>query len=163
MSAHDQARTNTWARSNGGYVTLGELEDTAHEVVPKLWQGGRHAARIVDFDPPLEVVVNLTPLGKTVSVDYSGLYLEWPIEDGGVPCEKNLHALVALLAELYEADKTILVHCQAGLNRSGLVVALVLVALNWTADAAIEQIRATRDEYALCNEEFEQYIRAWGQ
>jgi hypothetical protein len=155
-----RSRENTWPRSNGTTITLGELEDTAAEVAPKLWQGGRYSAAHtpVNFD----VVVNLTPLGRSVGPSYTGLYIEWPIEDAcELPDPTVLHPLVDLLAELSYQGKTILVHCQAGLNRSGLVCALVLRARSVPADNAIAAIRQARDEFALCNADFEKYVLEW--
>lgn len=154
------SRENTWPRGSGGTISLGELEDTAQEIVPRLWMGGRYAARLVQWN--FDVVVNLTYYGRSVSDQYSGLYLEWPIEDGEDPPDLAvLSPLVDFLQELHYSGKTVLIHCQAGLNRSGLVMALVLRSKGWTADGAIAQIRAERDEYCLCNADFEAYVRGW--
>lgn len=54
-----------------------------------------------------------------------------------------------------------LVHCQAGLNRSGLVAAVVLMrGWNMTADEAITMLRAKRSPAVLCNPAFDEYLRA---
>ena len=56
----------------------------------------------------------------------------------------------------------VLVHCQAGLNRSSLVTARALMAHdaeNLTADQAISTIREKRSPAALCNQAFEDYLR----
>lgn len=50
-------------------------------------------------------------------------------------------------------DKT-LIRCQAGLNRSGFITALVLIRDGWDAQAAIDLIRRERSGYALFNEHF---------
>jgi protein-tyrosine phosphatase len=51
-----------------------------------------------------------------------------------------------------------LIRCQAGLNRSGLVTALVLIRFGLAAKEAIEQIRIRRAGHALCNESFEAWL-----
>lgn len=54
----------------------------------------------------------------------------------------------------------VLVHCQAGLNRSSLVVAraLVLSGEYPTHKEAIAHMRASRTEAVLCNWEFERWL-----
>ena len=55
---------------------------------------------------------------------------------------------------------TVLVRCWMGLNRSGLVVALVLMRLGYSAADAIDLIRTQRSRFALCNPLFVQYLEA---
>lgn len=54
----------------------------------------------------------------------------------------------------------VLVHCQAGLNRSGLVTARSLMLRGWTADEAIALLREQRSPAVLCNPSFEAYLRS---
>jgi hypothetical protein len=53
-----------------------------------------------------------------------------------------------------------LVHCQAGLNRSGLVTALALTKRGTTPTDAIALLRAKRHPTVLCNHTFEQWLLA---
>lgn len=57
----------------------------------------------------------------------------------------------------------VLVRCQAGLNRSGLVTALILMSTGLDAESAIELIRTNRGEHALCNSEYEAWLKSNGQ
>ncbi len=59
-------------------------------------------------------------------------------------------------------DGPTLVHCQAGLNRSSLVAARVLMLAGRTADEAITLIRDQRSPACLCNPAFETYLRSIG-
>jgi protein-tyrosine phosphatase len=59
-------------------------------------------------------------------------------------------------------DGPTLVHCQAGLNRSGVIAARVLMLGGATADKAIALIRARRSPACLCNSAFEQWLRSIG-
>lgn len=52
-----------------------------------------------------------------------------------------------------------LVHCQAGLNRSGLISALALILNGRTPDEAIALLREKRGEIVLCNTHFEKWLR----
>lgn len=54
----------------------------------------------------------------------------------------------------------VLVHCQAGLNRSSLVMARALMLEGWTADMAISWIREKRSPACLCNPAFEAWLRS---
>jgi hypothetical protein len=56
------------------------------------------------------------------------------------------------------AGRKVLVTCMAGRNRSGLVSALVLKRMGWTARDAIRAVRDAR-ENALTNESFVRYLR----
>ena len=63
-----------------------------------------------------------------------------------------------------EASGPTLIHCQAGLNRSALIAALVLVRSCFVADGeeAIALLREKRSPAVLCNPTFEQYVREEG-
>lgn len=53
----------------------------------------------------------------------------------------------------------VLVHCQAGLNRSGLLAATILKKLGYTGQEAIDKLRESRGtSEVLCNATFEQHI-----
>lgn len=59
---------------------------------------------------------------------------------------------------LLEAGKTVLIHCQAGLNRSGLLTARVLTMMGYAPAEAIGLLRRQRSPLVLCNESFENWI-----
>jgi protein-tyrosine phosphatase len=60
------------------------------------------------------------------------------------------------------AGDRVLVRCQAGLNRSGLVTALILMSTGLDAETAIEQIRKNRAEIALFNEDYVRWLKVEG-
>lgn len=55
---------------------------------------------------------------------------------------------------------TVLIHCQAGLNRSNLVAARTLMLSGQTADEAISSLREKRSREVLCNSAFENWLRS---
>lgn len=75
--------------------------------------------------------------------------------------EEQLHEIVDRLHELVTDGQT-LVHCQAGLNRSGLISAFYLMKYRgMPAEEAIELLRNKRHVLVLCNQHFEQWLLNW--
>ena len=75
------------------------------------------------------------------------------------PLVEHLDPLVSWVTSCLEQGPT-LVHCQAGLNRSGLVAALVLKRLQPESSfkTIIDHLRIKRSPAVLCNESFESYL-----
>lgn len=65
------------------------------------------------------------------------------------------------VVERLNAGMTVLVHCQAGLNRSGLLTARVLTLMGLSGAEAIDLLRKQRSPLVLCNEAFENHIRTF--
>lgn len=68
---------------------------------------------------------------------------------------------VEVLLDFLSKGKT-LIHCQAGLNRSGLVAALALCRLGMKPQEAIDLLRSKRSPAVLCNKAFEAHVLANG-
>jgi protein-tyrosine phosphatase len=58
--------------------------------------------------------------------------------------------------------KRVLIRCQAGWNRSGLIAALVVMLNGETAEDAITLLRENRSPYALCNPDFVDWLHTKG-
>ncbi len=65
---------------------------------------------------------------------------------------------VAETVNEYRAKGKTLVHCQAGLNRSGLVAGLALVLDGMAPAAAVNLLREKRCDMVLCNETFRNWL-----
>jgi hypothetical protein len=72
----------------------------------------------------------------------------------------EVDALATQVAARVAMGQKVLVHCQAGMNRSGLVAAAAMVQLGWTPNDAIAHLRDVRGEVVLCNDHFADYIRS---
>jgi len=59
-----------------------------------------------------------------------------------------------------QEGQTCLVHCQAGLNRSGVVAARTLMLRGHTADDALRILREKRSPLVVCNDGFENWLRS---
>jgi hypothetical protein len=70
----------------------------------------------------------------------------------------SVQQLAATVAEAVRNDRTVLVRCRHGYNRSGLVTAQALIELGQDAPAAIDTLRRRRSPWALYNRVFEQYL-----
>lgn len=70
-----------------------------------------------------------------------------------------LDALAEKIDEALYLGKRVLVRCRAGINRSALVVGLVMLQEGWTADQAIARMREVRSPYVLFNQSFADYLR----
>ena len=71
--------------------------------------------------------------------------------------------LVEAISDMVAAthQEGVLIHCQAGLNRSSLIMGRSLMKIYpMDADEAIAIIRSERSEACLCNTEFEKYLQA---
>ncbi len=121
------------------------------------------SAAIEDWQPVLKRGIN-------VVIDLDGgvdrgvpevpnrfLYIYLPINDEELPDLDRLHAVAKLAAELVRRGDRVLVHCGLGMNRSALMVALVLRYLGMDAQAAVERCRQRRPG-ALFNQTFADYL-----
>jgi protein-tyrosine phosphatase len=77
------------------------------------------------------------------------------INDASKP---EIRALAEWLHSEWKLGKVVAGKCQAGLNRSSLIVALVLIKEGFTATEAIDLIREKRSKYALFNTYFVDFI-----
>jgi protein-tyrosine phosphatase len=72
--------------------------------------------------------------------------------------EVDLYPMVVSAHADWKQGKKTLIRCQAGWNRSGLLMALVLIREGLTAEEAIFKIRDKRSHNALCNTTFAKWL-----
>jgi hypothetical protein len=135
------------------------------EVVPGLLIGTRLAADADYRSLGLDAIVDLEDWewAWTPAVPVGRMYLSFPIEDANV-VDPKIRQVATFVAALVGAGQKVLVHCTEGLNRAGVVIARALMAMGWTADDAIELVRAQRgpsvDGFpALMNDAFVEWLR----
>lgn len=85
------------------------------------------------------------------------LYIYLPIHDGELPDLDRLHAVAKLGAELVQRGDRVLAHCGVGLNRSALMIALILRYLGMDGAAAVDRCRQRRPG-SLYNKVFADYL-----
>jgi hypothetical protein len=155
------------------------ITDLWSEVTAGLWVGGTHdddtvhiarAGQItryaIDVEPaeigPSQFDAVVTLYAWARPVDWGVEELRWGFMDGRMSSVDTaaLAEVVAWGFRRWRAGKRILFRCQAGLNRSSLVAALVLMRAGHTADEAILLIRSGRSDQCLFNTSFVAFLQS---
>jgi protein-tyrosine phosphatase len=141
------------------------------EIKPNLFMGGTDDFDVIHFaqnsyakrkDLPFEAIVTMYAWARPA--DWSIQEFRYGVPDASIK-EIDLNRLreaVDFGFNRWQSGDRVLVRCQAGLNRSGLVTALILIRSGITAEDAIKMIREKRDEYALYNEEYVAFLMEHG-
>ena len=91
--------------------------------------------------------------------DFGFTHLVEPIEDFSVPKDdqrKNVNKLITTILSLLEDNRFVLVHCNAGLGRSGMIVALVIKCIGSLKDP-VSHVRKFRSG-AVETEEQQRFV-----
>ena len=141
-------------------------KDTWTQVLPRLWIGATDDDDILgkDLDEPritlehFDTVVSLHAWSNPA--DWHVREIRQPFHDGEVS-EFDVDDLRFVANAAYDDwmnGRRVLVRCLAGLNRSGLVIALVMMMAGFAANEAIEHLRSRRSKYVLFNQDFAQWL-----
>lgn len=68
-------------------------------------------------------------------------FLCLPVLDGGAPTIEQASEFVRFMREQRSAQRPVAVHCEAGLGRTGTMLALYLISEGESAQAAISRVR----------------------
>jgi hypothetical protein len=132
-------------------------------IVGNLWTGGCETG--LQLPGEIMHVVNVAPWWQYTAKHSLSSYLQCALHDDE---EQAMHQVPALArwVRTCMADGPVLVHCQAGLNRSALVAASALVLAGHSAPDAVSLLRTQRcnpPDYivrsaVLCNPSFERWL-----
>lgn len=129
------------------------------EMVPgRLWQADIYGATTTDAD----VVVSCSMLSSlpSTAADWfwrRPMHLFCPFHDrASLPDINLIDIAVELAIEAMGANKTVVVNCDLGKNRSGLVIGLILVEMGYAG--VVDYIRKVNPG-SLSNETFADYVR----
>jgi hypothetical protein len=141
----------------------------ASEVLPKLFISGTLDHDVVenpmhytdlmnpsDFDSVVTMYSHARPLPYYTREQRFGI-ADAEIDPLSVP--EILQLADWLHTEWKFKNKVVAARCQMGWNRSGLIIALVLLKEGYSADEAISLIRERRSPNALCNPHFVEFIQ----
>jgi hypothetical protein len=153
------------SRPDWGY---GKSNKLMHEVLPDLWQGGTHDDDTLgnerfarkpfitkaNFDAVVTMYQYANPVGWFVK---EMRYCIYDAQMDTIDLDE-LFTTARWAYNEWAEGKRVLIRCQAGWNRSGLITALVLMLDGIPATEAIDIIRHQRSENALCNPAFVEFL-----
>lgn len=133
------------------------------EIVAGLWQGGENSPPTFqsqdganyEFDAIATIVPNIALFQLPVEQMRLDL-LDTAIDRSQIPAILDTADWVF---ENWQSGKQVLVRCQAGMNRSGLIIALALMKDGASASEAIATIR-DKNSMALSNSAFISFLKS---
>ena len=92
----------------------------------------------------IRAVVSLLNIPRDGSVYESAgfVYLCLPVPDGGAPTINQASDFVGFVREQRVAQRPVAVHCEAGLGRTGTMLAVYLISEGESAETAIRRVRS---------------------
>jgi len=145
-----------------------ELTPLYSEVAPNLFMGGTDDNATIDQAQKLRHFEGSNEFDCVVTLYAWAAPANWGVEERrfGFPDANIIEEYIPTIVELaqwahtkWAAGKKVNIRCQAGLNRSGLVTALTLMISGMSAEDAIKILREKRSDYALCNGEYERWLK----
>lgn len=126
------------------------------EIVPGFYQGGCQQDLILPDN--IKHVISLYPWERYYGTEGLDLFEEFKLYDSAD--QPDMPSIVAIAKLVNGARKygDTLVHCQAGLNRSGLVAGVALVLEGMGPQEALDTLRESRSPVVLCNKTFEKAL-----
>lgn len=92
-------------------------------------------------------------------VEASGLQdFHYPIGDFVAPSQESIHKVVNYVKRSINDGEVVAVSCGAGIGRTGMILACVLISIGYTVEDALDTIRRTRKHKAWETDEQYQAI-----
>lgn len=128
------------------------------KVTDRLWQGGCEQGLYLPEE--IDLIVSLYPWERYELADHQHR-IEVRMYDSADHAvdEEVVNQLAVAINIARTSGHTVLVHCQAGLNRSGLIAARALMLDGMGAEEAIGLLRTQRSPAVLCNPVFDAWLR----
>ena len=148
-----------------------ELTPLYSEVAPNLFMGGTDDNATIDQAQKLRHFEGSNEFDCVVTLYAWAAPANWGVEERrfGFPDANIIEEYIPTIVELaqwahakWAAGKKVNIRCQAGLNRSGLVTALILMSTGLDAETAIREIRKNRADIALFNNEYVTWLMTEG-
>jgi atypical dual specificity phosphatase len=86
-----------------------------------------------------------------------------PIPDNYPPTLIQADDILDFLAEMHRQDRPVLIHCEAGVSRTGTVLHLYYIAQGLTYEAARAQVLQRRPSNVIINDRQAAFLRAYAQ
>ena len=136
------------------------------EILPNLWLGGTADEDVITYNLRTPRITQadwdtvVTMYAAANPADWHVREIRYGVWDSAMTDfdHEDLFDIVRLAHVDWKRGKRVLIRCQAGWNRSSLIMALVLIRDGWPAADAIRLMRAQRSPYVLCNRDFENWL-----
>ena len=141
------------------------------EILTNLFMGGTDDEDVIHIPARIYSRREDLPFDSIVTMYAWARPADWNVQEFryGVPDASikdidlnRLRQAVEFGYDRWKQGDRFLVRCQAGLNRSGLVMALILIKDGFTPYQAIDLIRQRRTDIALFNENFANWLLTSG-
>ena len=141
------------------------------EILTNLFMGGTDDEDVIHIPARIYSRREDLPFDSMVTMYAWARPADWNVQEFryGVPDASikdidlnRLRQAVEFGYDRWKRGDRLLVRCQAGLNRSGLVMALILIKDGFTPYQAIDLIRQRRTDIALFNENFANWLLTSG-
>ncbi len=142
------------------------------EIIENLFMGGTDDSDVIHLPANPYTRRNDLPFDSIVTMYAWARPADWKVQEYryGVPDARisdmdlsRLRQAVNWGYKQWKKGDRLLVRCQAGLNRSGLVTALILIKDGMTPEDAIRTIRKNRADIALFNEHYVNWLMTSGE
>jgi len=112
----------------------------------------------------VRAIVSLTEraLEKAFIEEFGFRYLHLPVMDFTPPTDEQISLFLALLRESEAHGHALVVHCGAGLGRTGTMLACALVSRGMDAETAVDYVRTLRP-YSIETVEQEDCVRRFAE
>ena len=141
-------------------------------IAPNLFQGGTDDEDVIHLaktnnrprtDLPFDAIVTMYAWARPA--DWKVQEFRYGVPDASITDIDldRLRQAVDFGYDRWKQGDRVLVRCQAGLNRSGLVLALILIKDGLKPAEAIARIRDNRGEDALFNRDFHNWLLTEGE
>lgn len=141
-----------WVNHTGDYFSAPYIS----HVKDNLYQGGFSPGLVLPDN--IQFVLSLYPWAGRYEANDTVEFMEVEMYDAlEGPNYKQVHKLAEIVNLWCDISPT-LVHCQAGLNRSGLIAAAALCLRGYQPKLAIQELRDKRSPQVLSNSVFERFL-----
>jgi protein-tyrosine phosphatase len=141
-------------------------------IAPNLFQGGTDDEDVIHLaktnnrprtDLPFDAIVTMYAWARPA--DWNVQEFRYGVPDASISDIdlQRLKQAVDFGYDRWKQGDRVLIRCQAGLNRSGLVTALILIKDGLSPERAIALIREGRGEDALFNNNFHTWLMEEGE